>query len=457
MNEPAVRNLLNALRRGASHRRLYGAEHHLTESADVAVAHAADELVGTARRAVITLLDDTLYLDGRPLGATSMAFNGIIRGLEERGVESLAFEAPTDVGDCSKLSALVCGQGPGPAPGSTITLNDDEWSQDDVIPTGSEGLRSAYTSSLEALRSVGVSLRRGTGIELGRASAAVKSLLDQLISQPGAAFLLTTVKSHHEYTFYHSVNTSILALALGRLAELDEEDLLLLGMGALLHDIGKIGVSAAILQNPGQLSVSDWAEIKRHPQLGAEAILAAANPGQEVAAVVAFEHHARFDGLGYPAVASRHHHGAHHSQAKPLHFFSRLVAVTDTYDAITTRRAYRRAETPGRALSTLLHGAGTSHDPDFVHAFIRMMGIYPPGTLLELKNGHVVMITHPADHPAAPPFGVVVADAAGSQLTDPEPVVLDKRDIVDQLPPSRIGVDPAALLDRLTEDQLLAS
>ncbi len=457
MNEAGVRTLLTALRRSASHRRLYGPDHHLTESADAAVAQAADQLVGTARRAVVTLIDDTLYLDGKPLAATSMAFNGIIRGLEERGVESIAFEAPVDITDCGKLAALICGLGPGPTPESTINLNDDDWSRDEVVPSGSEGLRSAYTSSLEALRSVGVSLRRGTGIELGRASAAVKSLLDQLVSQPGAAFLLTTVKSHHEYTFYHSVNTSILSLALGRLAGLDEDDLLLLGMGALLHDIGKIGVSAAILQNPGQLSVSDWAEIKRHPQLGAEAILAAASPGQEVAAVVAFEHHARYDGLGYPAAANRHRHESHHSHSRPLHYFSRLVSVTDTYDAITTRRAYRRAETPSRALSTLLHGAGTSHDPDFVHAFIRMMGIYPPGTLLELRSGRVAMITHPADHPAAPPFGVLVADAGGSHLEDPEPIVLDKSDIVDQVPPARIGVDPAALLDRLSETELLAS
>ncbi len=457
MNEAGVRTLLTALRRATSHRRLYGAEHHLTEAADTAVAQAADQLVGTARRTVITSIDDTLYLDGRPLPATSMAFNGIIRGLQERGVESIAFEAPVDAGDCGRLAALICSQGDGPSPGSTVALNQDEWSREEVVPSGSEGLRSAYTTSLEALRSVGVSLRRGTGIELVRATSAVKSLLDQLISQPGAAFLLTTVKSHHEYTFYHSVNTSILSLALGRLAGLDEDDQLLLGMGALLHDIGKIGVSAAILQNPGQLSVSDWAEIKRHPQLGAEAILAAANPGQEVAAVVAFEHHARFDGLGYPAAAQRHQHDSDRSHGESLHFFSRLVAVTDTYDAITTRRAYRRAETPGRALSTLLHGAGTSHDPDFVHAFIRMMGIYPPGTLLQVKSGNIVMITHPSDHPAAAPHAVVVADAGGSRLADPELIVLDKSDIVDQVSPARVGVDPAGLLDRLAELQLLAS
>ncbi len=455
MNETAVRTLLTDLRRACSHRRLYGAAHHLTDTADAAVAQAADQLVGMARRAVLSLIEDTLYLDGRPLPVTSVSFNGIIRCLQERGVESVAFEAPVESADCGGLAALMCGQGDGPKLGATVVLNDDERSQDDIVPSVSEGPRSAYTSSLEALRSIGISLRQDAGIDLTRATSAVRTLLDQLISQPGAAFLLTTVKSHHEYTFFHSVNTAIHSLALGRMVGLDEDDQMLLGMGALLHDIGKIGVSAAILQNPGQLSDSDWVEVKRHPQLGAEAILAAAEPGQEAAAIVAFEHHARFDGLGYPSTSRRHL--SPHSYGRRPHFFSRLVAVTDTYDAITTRRAYRRAETPSRALSTLLNGAGTSHDPDFVNAFIRMVGIYPPGTLLRLRSGHIAMITHPSNEPDAPPFGVIVANSEGTLLADPEPIILDKSEIVDQVSPARVGVDPPSLLDWLSSRLPLAS
>ncbi len=450
MNETSVQTLLTALRRASSHQRLYGAEHHLTESADLAVAQAADEVVGLARRAVLILMDDTLYLDGRPLAATSITCNGIIRSLQDHGVKSIAFEAPVDVGDCGKLAALICDRGDGPSKGSTVTLNDDERTPEEVAPSGSELVRSAYAGSLEALRTIGVSLRQGTGIDLAQSTSAVKTLLDQLVSQPGAAFLLTTMKSHHEYTFYHSVNTAIHSLALGRLAGLDEEDQLLLGMGALLHDIGKIGVPAEILQKPGPLSVSEWVEIKRHPQIGGEAILAAANQGQEAAAIVAFEHHLRFDGLGYPARTRRH-------LPRPMHFFSRLVAVTDVYDALTTRRAYRRAETPVRALSVLLNSAGTSHDPDFVHAFIRMLGIYPPGTLLALVDGDIVMVTHPSDQPGGPPFAMVVADSAGSLLADPALIVLDKSDVVDQVSPARVGVDPTALLDWISEHQLLAS
>jgi len=450
MSETNVQTLLTDLKRAASHFRLYGATHHMTEVAISDLAATADRLAGTARRAVLSLIGDTIYLDGRPLAATSLSFNEMLSDLKDHGVESVAFEAPVAVRDCAELAALICDQGDGPSHGSTVILNEDDRSHEDVPVSESEDVRSAYTGSIEVLRSIGSSMRQGTGIDLARSTSAVQGLLDQLVSQPGAAFLLTTMKSHHEYTFYHSVNTAIHSLALGRLAGLDTDDQLMLGMGALLHDIGKIGIGAEILGKPGGLNPSDWVEIKRHPQLGGEAILAAAKQGQEAAAIVAFEHHLRFDGLGYPATARRH-------LARPLHFFSRLVAVTDTYDAITTRRSYRRAETPIRALSVLLSGAGTTYDPDFVHAFTRMLGIYPPGTLLRLKSGSIAMVTHPSDDPDTPPFGVIVADAEGSPLPHPEPVTFEKTDIVDQVSPIHTSVDPSLLLDQLSETQLLAS
>lgn len=451
MTKPGAQALLEAVRNAVSHRKLYGPDHHLAVDAVEVMASAADDLVGTARRVVVSALDGTLYLDGRPLPGMSIGFDGLIGVLADKDVESLTFEAPVSVEDCTALTAYLCGQGDGPGAHRSIAINEDQ-----LIHAPSEHSRVdvAYTTSLEALRAVGVSLHKGTGIELTRATSAVRTLLDELISEPGAAFLLTTVKSHHEYTFYHSINTSILALALGRLVGLDDDDLVVLGLGAMLHDIGKIGVSASILRNPGQLSPSDWAEIERHPQLGAEAILAATRPGQEAAAVVAFEHHARFDGRGYPVAARPL---GDHDGRSGLHFFSRLVSVVDTYDAITTRRSYRRAETPTRALSTLLHGAGTSHDPDFVHAFIRMMGIYPPGTLLRMADGQVVMVSHPSDKPDAPPYGVIVADTWGNESPELEPVRISLDEVQDQLAAERIGLDPTRILERITERDLLAA
>ena len=230
---------------------------------------------------------------------------------------------------------------------------------------------------------------------------------------------------------------AILSLALGRLTGVPEDQLPILGVAAMLHDIGKVGVQPSVLQHPGRLSTEQWSEIKLHPQEGAQTILAAAGEFQEVAAVVALEHHARFDGSGYPQVAYR----------DALHFYSRLVATTDTYDAITTRRSYRRAETPHRALRVLLKGSGKMYDPDFTRAFIKMLGVYPPGSLLLMENGEVTMVTQVADVDELPE-AILVRTADGELLDEPEPVSLADRTVVDQLTPEDTGVDPAALLEQ---------
>ncbi|NNC75704.1 MAG: HD domain-containing protein, partial [Acidimicrobiia bacterium] len=244
-------------------------------------------------------------------------------------------------------------------------------------------------------------------------------------------------KSHDEYTYFHSVNTSILALALGRLVGLERDDLLPIGMGSLLHDIGKVAVQPETLQHPGRLDDDQWREIQLHPQEGAQAIMAAQGPGHELAATIAFEHHARFDGKGYPAV----------NRERRPHVFSRLVAVCDTYDAITTRRSYRRAETPNRALRVLLTGMGGHYDPDLVRVFIKMMGVYPTGSILRDTTGSLVMVAPHEGGQAEELPGLLVRTAGGELLDVPEPQPIIMANVVEQILPADAGFDPAALLE----------
>jgi HD-GYP domain-containing protein (c-di-GMP phosphodiesterase class II) len=318
-------------------------------------------------------------------------------------------------------------------------LNESPFSKSDLESESSFAtLRRSYTRSLDVLRGVSGALEVDEPIDLSAASWAVEQLVEQTISQPAASLLLSTMKSHDEYTFFHSVNVCILSIALGRVSGLEGEQLKVLAIGALLHDIGKIRVDPSVLQFPGRLDHDQWSQIKLHPQEGAAAIMAAAAPGQEIAATVAFEHHARFDGSGYPHVARREH---------DLHFFSRLVSTTDTYDAITTRRSYRRAETPNRALGVLLKGSGTFYDPDFVRAFIDLVGIYPPGSMLLLDGGEIAMVTETVEVGEVPEL-VLVKTADGTLLDDPEPIGAQGRTVLDQVIPGQVGVDPAALLEK---------
>ncbi len=456
MSERKVRRFLASLRQIVRTVQLYPVGHPLTDEATAAGTQAATAIVDERGEVVLTLLDDAFYLDRALLAHTSLEMNGLLREMQGRGIDSITFISPLHSADIFELGMFVAGISDDVPASGTVRLNERPLSSKDLENSELSGLRRSYASSLDVLRSVGVAVRSGGEFELSGAMWAVENLVEQSVAQPGTSLLLATVKGHDEYTFYHSVNTCIMSLAMGRLLELDESLLLPMGVGALLHDIGKVGVSQSVLQNPGRLDSEQWAVVKRHPQEGAQAILAAAGAGQELAANIAFEHHARFDGSGYPkATHNGHHdHGGGHGHERgaptsPLHLFSRLVSIADTYDAITTRRAYRRAETPNRALRVLLNGAGTSYDPDFVRAFIHMMGVYPPGSLLEMDDGTLTMVTHHPDDDPSRALAVVVRSAAGEFLDVPESIALDPDAVREQVLPNRAGVDPAELLEKV--------
>jgi putative nucleotidyltransferase with HDIG domain len=448
MNEHHTGVLLAALRRAVTLRRLYGAGHPLAEEALGQAVEAAASSTSGGGAYVLTLLDGSLYLDRWLLPAVSLAYDGFLRTLEERGVESLTFDPPIDPADMTPLVALVGDGVEWAADDGSIRLNQAPWTREQLRDWEAVASRGAYASAIHVLRSMGTALQQGESVDLSGAATAVGSLLDLCISEPASALLLSTMRSHSEYTFYHSVNSCILALAMGRLLGLGDADLVLLGMGALLHDIGKLSLAPALLHSPDRLTPPQQEEMERHPLVGAEAILSASQPGQEVVAAVALEHHARFDGTGYPPLAHcRQPLAAGAAVAgQRLHLFSRLVAVADAYDAITSRRSYRRAQAPGRALQTLLEGAGSWWDPDIVLAFIQLMGLYPPGSLLRLQDGRVVVVTGPAAQPDECPPALLVIDAGGRRAVDPEPVVFDHDAVADLLTPGQVDAPPAAVL-----------
>jgi len=442
MSEIKVRAMLNHLRAASRQLSLYPDDHPALVETLNKGAEAANDLAAD-NEASITIIGDSIYLERTILPHTSLEFNGLLRSMDSRGIESVTLRNPVSRGDFRDLAAFVGAlSGDVPAEG-TVRLNERPYNRTDMDTDNSfSGLRRSYARSLDVLRGLSFAMDADEEFDLSGATWVVEQLVEQTLAQPAASVLLSTMRSHDEYTFYHSVNVCILSIALARLVGLAEDELKMLAVGSLLHDIGKVRVPKATLQHPGRLNKDQWAEIKLHPQEGAAAILAAAAPGQEIASVVAFEHHARFDGQGYPGLV----------YSRPAHFFSRLVSTADTYDALTTRRSYRRAETPNRALRVLLQGAGTLYDPELVQTFIKMVGVYPVGSLLQLDGGEVVLVVHSNDEPGELPTAVAVVGSDDVLIDDPQPVDLHGRDIIDQLSPERAGIEPAALIERVGYD-----
>ncbi len=446
MLDNEVAQFLSSIRRSSSAVQLYPHEHPLVREAAAGAVEAAVSLTEDEGEVVLSVVNDAFYLNKRLQPQASLEHRALMVQFQERGIESLTLKHPVTEADVVDLGEFMNGTtGDVPADNS-ISLNDRPFTEADLRQAANlSKLKRSYASSIDILRGV-ASAAGEKSFDLNPAVWAVEELLEAVLKEPGASLLLATLKGHDEYTFFHSVNTAILALAVGRTIELDQERLTMLGLGALLHDIGKVRVSPSVIQYPGRLTESHWNEIKLHPQEGAQAILAASGTGREIAARVAFEHHARFDLSGYPQVRGRN----------DLHLFSRIVSVCDVYDAMTTRRSYKRAEPPTRALQLLLNGAGTQFDPNVVYAFIHMMGIYPTGSLLQLKTGQIVIVLDSGED-SRTPIAAVVRDSRNMLLDEYEPFELDPYLVADQVLPEIVGINPAALLEDIHLPEKLAS
>lgn len=253
---------------------------------------------------------------------------------------------------------------------------------------------------------------------LARASAAVADLVDELWSQPEAVIHLQDVRSYDTYTFAHSVGVCLLAVVLGMAMGYDAGKLRLLGMGALLHDVGKLTIPEAILKKPGSLSAEEMAEVQQHAWRGFEILCASASLSYHVAHV-AWQHHERWCGGGYPRAL----------RGEEIHELARLVAVADVYDAMTSDRPYRPAWAPHQALAQLSHEFADWFDPRVLAACLERVAPYPVGTVIELsdrRRGVVVAaergrldrprvrVLRCADgSPLASPYEIELRDATG--------------------------------------------
>jgi len=188
---------------------------------------------------------------------------------------------------------------------------------------------------------------------------------------------------YDEYTFAHSVNTSILAISLGTFLSFEKPQIAALGVAAMLHDIGKLRVPLEIINKPGKLTEDEWQVVKRHPINGA--FLASGIPGvTKLAMVVAFEHH-QHGPSGYPHAAAR----------SEEHLFSHIVALVDAYEALTAARVYYSVQMPpDQAIRILVEKRGKVFHPVLVKAFVNMIGIFPVGTVLKFSSGEVGLVLH---------------------------------------------------------------
>ena len=240
---------------------------------------------------------------------------------------------------------------------------------------------SAHKEASGVLERVLDDVRLGRSIDTERSRQVVKGLTESVVRNPNALLCLTQLKDRDRYTSQHSVNVCIFTLAFARHIGIPKGKMEALGVGALLHDVGKMRVPLKVLNKPGPLTNVEFSEMKRHPEYSRE-LLARQSGVDPITVDVAYSHHERINGGGYPRGL----------KGREISLHARMVAIVDVYDAITSARVYHDPVSPLEALQRLYQWRYKDFDNRLVEKFIQCLGVYPAGSLVELESGEVGVV-----------------------------------------------------------------
>jgi len=388
----------------------------------------------------IGLVGDEVIVDDMPM-AKADTLGPFVRRLQQSGVERITVDRGVTVDEITEFLAAI----------TAIDTRDGDAA--DTFPalahirvgrvTIEQRVEGSLTdmATIKRLYNDAVSLAGDVWESAqteGRPDAtAARSMIDglaQAVAQNRTALLaLTTLKNYDNYTFTHMVNVSILTMGQARGLGIDGPLLCEFGLAALMHDIGKVRTPLDVLNKPDKLTDEEFLIMKRHVVDGAE-ILRMTPDVPALAPVVAFEHHLRIDGSGYPTGVTR----------SSLNIGTMLCSIADVYDAMRSQRHYQKAFPTDRILAVMKRNDGTQFDQHLVRRFVQLIGIYPVGNLVRLNTGEVAVVMNIyAPDPYRPHVRVLI-DRDGKRLDLPDEVNLWEVSEDPQRPASVVApLDPA--------------
>jgi putative nucleotidyltransferase with HDIG domain len=443
--EELLRRFAASLRSG----QLYSKSHPIIARNLELLTAGIRQLHDHAPSVVIGIVGDEVIVDDTPVTKAD-TLGGLVRRLKQIAVERITIdrgvtsdEVATLVDAVTTLEVKSNGEPPPfPALPHIRVGRVSAEQRVDADTADMATFRRLYKQAVSVAESVWDSARVDGQPDPNLAKSMIDGLA-QAVSQNRTALLaLATLKEYDNYTFTHMVNVSILTMGQARALGIDGALLREFGLAALMHDIGKVRTPLEVLNKPDKLTDDEFAIMRRHVVDGAE-ILRATPEIPTLAPVVAFEHHLRLDGTGYPFGVKR----------PSLNLCTMLCSISDVYDAMRSQRKYQQAFPTDRILEVLKRNDGTQFDQHLVRRFSQLVGIYPAGNLVRLDTGETAVVVKVyAPDPHRPQVKVVV-DRSGGRLEFPYEVNLWEQNeegypsaIVTPLDPAVVGLDPLALL-----------
>jgi putative nucleotidyltransferase with HDIG domain len=427
---------------------LYARDHPLVAKNVDGLLAALKPLLQQSPALTVGIVAGQLVVADTPMPKATATMGELMKRLTDSKIERISFERGITADEALGFMLAVAALSGKSATDTTwnfphikvgrITAEDR---RNDGVAGDMAAIRRLYAGAVTAAQTVWDAAQTEGAPDLPGALQAIDGLAEAVTQNRTAIVALTAMRNYDNYTFTHMVNVSILTMGQARALGVDGRLLREFGVSALMHDIGKVRTPKEILNKPDKLTDAEFEIMKRHVVDGAE-ILRRTPEMPVLAPVVAFEHHLRKDGSGYPV-------GAHRAT---LNLGTMLCSIADVYDAMRSQRSYQQAYPTDRILAVLQRNDGTQFDQHLVRRFVQLLGIYPPGNLVKLKSGEVAVVVQVhAPDPYRPRVRVVFT-REGLRLDVPQDRNLFEfaedanQAVVAPVDPAAYGIDPLTLL-----------
>ena len=427
---------------------LYAPGHPLVQRGINSLDEMVKTMHATAPTVTIGIVGEDLVVQDSPIPRAAENLDKLIRQFRQVGIERIVIDQGVEP---SELMTLVQTLGAVNAtPESTTVLNKlkrirvGHLQLEEGVETSVGDIatyRKLYDDAVSVAETLWDSAKLDGMPDPEAGSQIVNSLADEVSQNRTALLALTTLKNYDSYTFTHMVNVSILTMGQARGLGIEGALLREFGLSELLHDIGKVKTPSEILNKPEKLTDQEFAILRRHTVDGAE-ILRRTPEIPQLAPIVAFEHHLRSDGTGYPFGVKR----------DSLNLGTMLCGIADVYDAMRSQRVYQEAFPTDRILAVLQRNDGKQFDQNLVRRFSQLVGIYPAGNLVRLNTGEIAVVLKAYAPDPYRPRVRLLFDKEGVAITRVRELNLwetstdEPRSIQSPVDPASYGIDPLTYL-----------
>lgn len=285
-----------------------------------------------------------------------------------------------------------------------IYINDELSNGIEVTDVISEQTRS---QGKKIVSDVVKSITNNRPLNIDAVKKNVVDIINDIMNNKSVMLNLTDIRTNDSYTFSHSVNVAVISVLIGKALHYDKEKLIKLGIGALLHDIGKAIIPEEILNKPGKLTVEEFNIMQEHSPLGYE-IVKRSWDLSPLSKTIILSHHEKLDGTGYPMG----------KKGNDIHEFARIVSICDVFDALSSDRCYRPKWPTYLVIEYLMSFAGTHFDPELVQKFIRHVATFPNGGLVTLNDGRMAIVQEQNEGFPTRPVLKIITDKTGNTPKD---------------------------------------